>query len=214
MTNVFFYPLGESALHIEIDDHENANALTLDLAAALEAMPPNGLQNATPAISSLLLRFDPLLTRHNTLEREIRQLATSLAARARPGPRYIEIDVSYGASDGPDLGEVAAALGLDESEWIALHTANVYRVMMIGFAPGYPYIGPLPPTLQLPRRSTPRSAVPAGSVAIAAGLTGIYPARLPGGWHIVGRTEACLFDATADPPTLLQAGDTVRFRAL
>jgi KipI family sensor histidine kinase inhibitor len=208
------HPLGEAALHVAIGDAANANTIALDLAAALESAPPAGLYDATPAIDSLLLRFDPLLTQYAALEAMLVQLASTLSVQERPTPRSVEIAVSYGGSDGPDLAEVAAALGLNEDTFIAQHTSHSYRVMMIGFAPGYPYIGPLPPALHLPRRSTPRNAVPAGSVAIAAGLTGIYPTQLPGGWHIVGRTAARLFDAEANPPALLQAGDEVRFRAV
>jgi KipI family sensor histidine kinase inhibitor len=109
---------------------------------------------------------------------------------------------------------VAATLGLAPAEVVALLVAAPLRVMMIGFAPGYPYLGPLPAALQLPRRATPRQRVPAGSVAIAAGLAGIYPAALPGGWHLVGRTDARLFDPQADPPALLAPGDYVQFVAL
>ncbi len=100
----------------------------------------------------------------------------------------------YGGEAGPDLVEAAERLGLTPQALVAEHCAHIYRVMMIGFAPGYPYIGPLPDKLVLPRRATPRSAVPAGSVAIAVGLTGIYPTRLPGGWHLIGRTPLALFD--------------------
>ena len=120
----------------------------------------------------------------------------------------------YGGEDGPDLDEVAVRLGLAPREVVAIHCEAIHRVLMIGFAPGYPYLGGLPPQLHLPRRATPRKAVPAGSVAIAAGMTGIYPARLPGGWHLIGRTEQRLFDPQAERPCLLEPGDDVRFVAL
>jgi inhibitor of KinA len=125
--------------------------------------------------------------------------------------RVIDVPVTYGGAAGPDLDKVATALGLAPAELVAIHTAEVYRVMMIGFTPGFPYIGPLPDRLQVPRLTTPRAAVPAGSVAIAAGLTGIYPARLPGGWHLIGRTDLLLFDPAATPPATLEPGDGVRF---
>jgi inhibitor of KinA len=123
----------------------------------------------------------------------------------------IEIAVRYGGADGPDLLDVALQLDLTPDQVVALHTGQPYRVVMLGFAPGFPYIGPLPAALMLPRRATPRTAVPAGSVAIAAGMTGVYPQRLPGGWHLIGRTYAVLFDPHRSPPSLLQAGDQVQF---
>jgi inhibitor of KinA len=114
---------------------------------------------------------------------------------------------------GPDLADAARLLGLSIEELIRQHTAQPWRVLMIGFAPGFPYIGPLPATLTLPRRATPRPAVPAGSVALAAGFTGIYPACLPGGWHLIGQTNVVLFDPHRTPPALLQPGDRVQFVA-
>lgn len=204
--------LGEAALLAEAEDadQEAANMRALAAAAALEADPPQGLTATVPGIASLLVCFDPLALPHAAIEARLRAALGSAGAAAGEG-RTVRIPVRYGGETGPDLAEAAAALGLTPDELVALHCAGPYRVMMVGFAPGYPYIGPLPQALHLPRRATPRAAVPAGSVAIAAGLTGIYPARLPGGWHLIGRTELRLFDPAADPPSLLAAGDLVKF---
>lgn len=207
-----FHHLGEAGLLIEgAPASPLANRYALALAERLDALAIPGVEIAVPAISSLLLTFDPLLRSWD----ELRELAARLLAAVEPAAelpaRVVTIPVRYGGEHGPDLAEVAAALGLRESEVVALHCAQVHRVMMVGFAPGFPYIGPLPSALELPRRATPRTAVPAGSVAIAAGLTGIYPARLPGGWHLIGRTELRMFDPAAEPPALLAAGDGVRF---
>lgn len=208
-------PMGDAAILAEAegDDHEAANRAALAAAAALEAEPPPGLTAAVPGIASLLVCFEPLAAPRAALERRLRELLAR-GAGAAPAGRVVEIPVAYGGAGGPDLAGVAEALGLAPAEVVALHTAAPMRVMMIGFAPGYPYIGPLPAALRLPRRPTPRPAVPAGSVAIAAGLAGIYPARLPGGWHLIGRTAARLFDPAAAPPSLLAPGDMVRFVAV
>ncbi|WP_254151033.1 5-oxoprolinase subunit PxpB [Candidatus Chloroploca mongolica] len=207
-------PLGEGALLLECTPVDTlTNRLMLALADQVTALDLPGIEVALPAWSSLLVLFDPLCLTRTRLEAVLTALVREVEpAPARPA-RVVDIQVRYGGEDGPDLPEVAARLGLSEAEVIALHTSQIYRVMMIGFAPGFPYLGPLPAALDLPRRSTPRTAVPAGSVAIAAGMTGIYPDRLPGGWHLIGRTEAQMFDPLRDPPTLVVPGDGVRFNA-
>lgn len=205
-------PMGEGALLLEADPPTPlANRIVLALAEQLALAELPGVESAVPAIASLLVVFDPLRRAPITLRSHLEALLSNVTpAPARP-ERVVEVPVRYGGDAGPDLEAVAALLALPPAQVVALHCAEVYRVMMIGFAPGFPYIGPLPAALNLPRRSTPRTAVPAGSVALAAGLTGIYPARLPGGWHVIGRTERRLFDPHATPPALLAAGDGVRF---
>lgn len=206
-----FSALGDGALLAEADgDHERANRAALALAAALEADPPPGFVAAVPAIASLLVCFDPLRCAHAALEARLRALLAGPPAAQEGAGRLVELPARFGGDDGPDLEEAAAALGMAPAELVARLCAAPLRVMMIGFAPGYPYLGPLPAELHLPRRATPRAAVPAGSVAIAAGLAGVYPARLPGGWHLLGRTELRLFDPAADPPAALAPGDLVR----
>ncbi len=127
-----------------------------------------------------------------------------------PGPLF-EIPVRYGGLDGPDLAEVAERTGRSEAEVVALHAGPEYRVYLVGFVPGFPYLGVLPDELALPRRATPRVQVPAGSVAIAGRQTGIYPSPTPGGWHLIGRTDAPIWDARRDPPALLAPGARVLF---
>jgi inhibitor of KinA len=136
----------------------------------------------------------------------------SRASDVLPHPaRMIEIPVCYGREYGEDIRTVCAAHGLSEAEVIALHTAPTYFVGMLGFAPGFPYLAGLDERLVTPRRATPRPRVPRGSVAIGGEHTGIYPFELPGGWHLIGRTPLALFDPSRDPPSLLAAGDQVRF---
>lgn len=203
--------MGEAALLVRWPAEVAAAGAPLAAMAALQQDSLPGVIDLVPAIDSLLVCFDPLTTDRDQLTARLSDLAAHPPLTALPAGRKVVIPVHYGGADGPDLAEVAAQAGLTPDEVIALHTATEQRVLMIGFAPGYPYLGWLPPALHLPRRATPRVAVPAGSVAIAAGMTGIYPSILPGGWHLIGRTEARLFDPAADPPALLQPGDRVRF---
>ena len=126
----------------------------------------------------------------------------------------VDIPVCYGGTHGPDLSDVAKRLQLTENEVIDLHTTAEYTVLMVGFLPGFPYLGPLPEALHLPRRDTPRLRVPPGSVAIAGGQTGIYPQASPGGWHLIGHTDFRLFDPSERPPARLQPGQRVRFVAV
>ncbi|MEI6777541.1 MAG: 5-oxoprolinase subunit PxpB [Chloroflexales bacterium] len=213
--NWIFRPLGDSALLMDAgDDHGGVNRAALDLAVALETNPPPWLRAAVPAIASLLICFDPLAVSYAGVESHLRSLLTLERTENLIAERVVHVPVRYGGEYGPDLESAAWTLGITPDDLVATHTAGPYRVMMIGFAPGFPYIGPLPDALRIPRRSTPRSAVPAGSVAIAAGLSGIYPAQLPGGWHLIGHTDVCLFDPQATPPATLSPGDLVQFSAL
>ena len=195
-------------------DASAAGASVRAAARLLGRLAPPGQIELVPGIDSLLVCYDPLLIAPGELRRHV---APVLARGGDPQSevgRLVEIPVSYGGTAGPDLGYVAHACGLSEAAAIALHTARAMPVLMLGFMPGFPYIGELPAELRLPRRAEPRVAVPAGAVALANDQTGIYPSRSPGGWHIIGRTEARLFDPARDPPALLRAGDRVRFVAV
>lgn len=133
-----------------------------------------------------------------------------LPAASAVSARLVEVPVVY---DGADLPSVAALTGLSESEVVRRHTAPDYVVAFLGFAPGFPYLVGLDPSLHVPRRSSPRTSVPAGSVGLAGPQTGVYPQATPGGWQLIGRTSVALFDVTRDPPALLAAGDRLRFVA-
>jgi KipI family sensor histidine kinase inhibitor len=192
------------------------------LADALEAVRADvpALGRAVPAHASVLVPFDPLALSldeavaiaSGAWER-VATFATGAASGDR-GVRHdhpIEIPVRYGGSDGPDLDEVAEVLGLRPADGVALHAGASYRVLFLGFAPGFGYLGGLDERLVTARRSTPRERVPAGSVAIAGAQTAVYPLAMPGGWHLIGRTEAVLFDPVRDPPALFRPGAAVRF---
>jgi inhibitor of KinA len=208
-------PMGEAALLVAGEgEMDLVNRYALALAHALETNTLNGVGLVAPAVQSVLVQFDPFVTSHERIEEQIRNVLEQIEPAPETPARVVSIPVRYGGADGPDLDETAARLGLTPRDLIAEHCGRVYRVLMVGFTLGFPFIGPLPERLKLPRRATPRLDVPAGSVAIAVGMTGIYPARLPGGWHLIGRTDLTLFDSAAFPPTLLAPGDGVRFAPL
>jgi len=173
-----------------------------------------------PAYASLLLRFDPSIWAGADGQHPHQQLQAAVSTclrdtdQANAVPREMVIPVCYGGEYGPDLDDVAASCGLDADAVIARHTTGDYRVAMLGFAPGFAYLLGLDPKLSVPRRTDPRQRVPAGSVAIGGSQTGIYPEILPGGWQLIGRTPLHLFDVDANNPSLLAAGDRVRFRAV
>jgi len=211
-----FAPLGEGALlvHAQGPPADLANRYALALSRAVDALSIPGIQSALPGIGSVLVAFDPLSATRGVVERRIESLAADLQPAPESPERVADIPVVFGGEEGPDLEDAGRELGLSPEDIIAALTVRPYRVMMIGFAYGFPYIGPLPSCLDLPRHSTPRVRVPAGSVAIAAGMAGIYPVEVPGGWRLVGRTSLRLFDpARQGQPALLSAGDGVRFVA-
>lgn len=213
-------PVGERMLLLRLGAHidPTLNVRVHALAAALREAGLDGVIDLVPAYASLAVHYDPLAwddgreAPWRRLERALRVCAAAPASA--PTSRCIEIPVRYGGEDGPDLEHVAGHAGFEAGEVIRRHAGATYRVAMLGFAPGFPYLLGLDPLLQLPRRAEPRLRVPAGSVAIGGAQTGIYPRELPGGWHLVGRTPLSLFDPVREPPCLLAPGDEVRFRAL
>ena len=212
------FPLGDSAVVIALG--ETIDAATASrvraVASELERHPPAGMIDVVPAFACVALFFEP--GRAPSLAALRADLAAVLAhadaAMVSLAPRVVEVPVCYGGEYGPDLAEVAARAGLPAPDVIALHSGADYRVHAIGFAPGFPYLGGLPARLATPRRATPRTLVPAGSVGIGGEQAGVYPFATPGGWNLIGRTPLRLFDADREPPSLLRAGDRVRFRAI
>lgn len=195
-----------------IDDAVNARVHAL--VARLRRQPPPWLRDLVPAYASLALFFDPQAVDAEAALDWLRaqwQSDDSAGDTAGDEARRVEIPVAYGGEYGPDLESSAAELGLSPEQLIRRHADAEYRVAMIGFAPGFPYLSGLDPALALPRLSTPRTAVAAGSVAIGGAQTGIYPRPGPGGWRLLGRTPLTLFDAGRAAPTLLLPGDRVRF---
>ena len=208
-----FRIMGDRSLLVELGDEisPSVNRWVRKLCVALMKSPVAGLVETVPAYRSLLITYDPLNTDVATLKNWIKDLQEKMEGIHIPELKTVEIPVAYGADYGPDLEWVAGYHNIGVEEVIQLHTGTTYQVYMIGFTPGFPYMGELPERLATPRRETPRITIPEGSVAIAQRQTGIYPVKSPGGWHILGRTPMKLFNPLQIPPTLLEMGDLVRF---
>ncbi|WP_329576596.1 MULTISPECIES: 5-oxoprolinase subunit B family protein [unclassified Streptomyces] len=205
---------GSTALLAELADLDDVLALR----AALERDRPNGVRELIAAARTLLVTYDPAVAGHDGLSRTLAERAGALPAEGAgtgqapsgQATRYdtLVVPVRY---DGPDLADVTELTGLTVREVIERHTAPLYTVAFAGFAPGFGYLTGTDPVLHLPRRSEPRTAVPSGSVAVAGGFTGVYPRSSPGGWQLLGSTDAPLWEEDRTPPALLVPGRNVRF---
>lgn len=177
-------------------------------AARVREIGMDSVTDVVPAYTTLAVYFDSARTSFQAVADAVASVIGTNEVGERQESSLIEIPVRY---DGPDLAEVAVRTGLTTADVIERHSSRTYRAYMSGFVPGFAYLGDLDPSLVLPRRSIPRVRVPAGSVAIAAAQTAVYPLETPGGWHLIGSTSLVMFDARRDPPALIRAGDTVRF---
>ncbi len=191
---------------------EASHRSVLTLLGTLGADPPRGLLDLRPAYASLLVVYDPVRSGPEEMEEAVRRALAASAPVAARRARPVEVPVRYGGEAGPDLAGIAEEAGMTEEEAAALHARAGYKVAFLGFAPGFAYLCGLPERLAAPRLPTPRTRVPAGSVGIAGGQTGIYPIDGPGGWRLIGRTPLRLFGTDRDPMSLLHPGDRVRFR--
>jgi 5-oxoprolinase (ATP-hydrolysing) subunit B len=202
-------PFGEAALLVDAAHPEQAQAL----AAGLLVDPVPGVTAGIPGLESILVELDPLTA---DVESVRAALERRLAVQSVPvaSMRVRTVPVVYGGEMGPDLADVASLAGLSQADVVARHAAAELRVLFDGFAPGFAYLGELPSDLRVPRLDTPRARTPAGSVGVAGPMSGIYPANLPGGWRVIGRTPITLFDPQRDPPAYLLPGDRVRFEAI
>jgi KipI family sensor histidine kinase inhibitor len=206
-------PLGDLALLIrfgdEIDLEINRRVHALD--ALLRADTIAGIIETVPAYSTLLVHYDPLALTYAQISDWVNMEMERIESSASRKPRRIEVPVRYGGASGPDLEWVAARHHLSIADVIRLHTTQNYTVSMMGFTPGFPYMGKLHASLVTPRLDSPRTLVRAGSVAIAGEQTGIYPIDSPGGWRLIGWTPLRLFDPSSDAPFLFSPGDEVRY---
>jgi KipI family sensor histidine kinase inhibitor len=211
---------GDAALLVEWPEAIDPaiNRLVHALAELISADRKEGTawRTPVPAYASLLAAYDPLGLEPNAAERQLAELLARLHELWQDAPAeeelpLLEIPVRYGGDEGPDLDEVARRTGLGPAGVIELHSSQPYRTYLLGFAPGFAYLGSLPRELQLPRRDTPRRRVPAGSVAIAGAQTAVYPLSTPGGWHLIGRTDLRPWDIEREPPALIRPGQSVRF---
>jgi inhibitor of KinA len=215
---------GDSALVVEFDTtgsfnnepNVDVNARAIALASEVRTAAIEGILDVVPTMHTVGVYFDALKLDAPGLAARLRQAADRFipeAALEEAGPLH-RIPVQYGGAFGPDLADVASMAGLSEQAVVSQHSSPVYRVFMLGFSPGFAYMGPVEASIAVPRRATPRTVVPVGSVAIAGRLTGVYPSESPGGWQLIGRTPVRPFDLNRAQPFLFKAGDRVQFYAL
>jgi inhibitor of KinA len=205
--------MGDRTLLVELGDEIDplVNREVRKLFLKLDRESIRGVKELVPAYRSVMVVYDPLEITLSSLRERIECLLRDSDDSLLPEPGTLEVPVVYGGRFGPDLQWVARLHRISTEEVIWHHTQPVYRVYMIGFTPGFPYLGEVSKAIETPRKETPRTAVPRGSVAIAQRQTGIYPVQSPGGWHILGWTPLRLFDAQKWPPTPLEIGDRVKF---
>jgi inhibitor of KinA len=218
-------PLGDTALVIRVGTQidEPTRRSVRAMVRALENAGIPGAAEIVPGFTTVTVHYDPTslhisddpaLTPYDVMHRNVSSVLESVVDDAAIDGNSVEIPVCYGGEFGPDLEQVASHSGLTAAQVIELHSTAEYRVHLLGFLPGFPYLGGLDPRLATPRRDTPRTVVPAGSVGIGGAQTGVYPLESPGGWQLIGRSPVVLFDPLRSPPTLLAPGDLVRFRAI
>ena len=207
--------VGDACVAIEfgttIDDEVNAQCVAF--AKALGDLALAGVRDIVPTYNAVTVHFEPRMMNRDSLCIEMKALVVRAAGEWSTAARTVEVPVSYGGEAGPDLAAVASFAKCPEDEVIRLHTAAEYRVYMLGFLPGFPYMGVVDRKIAMARLDSPRLRVPEGSVGIAGIQTGIYPCESPGGWRIIGRTSLKLFDAARHEPSLFKAGDRVKFVA-
>jgi inhibitor of KinA len=209
-------PAGDSALIVEFEERIEpaVNRRTIAAADGIQNAAISGVRDVVPTYRSVAVYFDPLRTDYNRLLDQVHEIARRPAPSTGTEAPPLRIPVCYGGDLGPDLSAVARFGGCGEDEAIRIHTSTTYRVFMLGFVPGFAYMGIVDARIAAPRHSSPRVRVPIGSVGIAGVQTGIYPAETPGGWQLIGRTPLRPFDAARAEPFLMKAGDAVQFYAI
>ena len=211
-----FLLAGDSALVIEFGNtvSPEINRKVRKLASYIEKTSPHGIKETVPTYRSLMIHYNPVEVSLETSRSELERAIVKSSTTQLLGSRRITIPVKYGGEYGPDLEDVAAHNKITPEDVICIHSSVDYLVYMLGFTPGFPYLGELPTSIACPRLTTPRLKAPAGSVGIAGTLTGIYPFESPGGWRLIGRTPLKLFNERSDPPCLFRAGDYIRFLSI
>lgn len=218
-----YAPLGDHAIVITLGDaiDEATHRRVRAVSARLDQTHIPGLVDQVPAFASVVAHYDPVAVPgdparppYDRMVEALEAAFTDLVHAHLPPARVVEIPVCYGGDLGPDLDEVADRHGMSIDDVIGVHTGGDYLVYMVGFMPGFAYLGGLDPRIATPRRQSPRTAVPAGTVGIGGQQTGVYPVVCPGGWNLIGRTPLRIFDTAREEPTLLVTGDRVRFHAI
>ena len=213
MDSIRFLPCGEAAVTVEFSREikEETNAVIRYLASRLESGALAGVRETVPAFCSLTVYFDPLLLPYEALQKEILAILSRASQSETASRRIFCIPVCYEGEYAPDMEDVCRLTGLNREEVIRLHSGRDYLIYMLGFLPGFPYLGGMDPRLEAPRLDSPRTAIPVGSVGIGGKQTGIYPLSSPGGWRLIGRVPVTLYDPQREPAVLYRAGDHIRF---
>ena len=213
MSTFRIVPAGDSALIVEFDERidPGVNARTIACADAVQAARLAGVRDVVPTYRSVAVYFDPLRTDNDALRACLEREAGQPPVAASAARNAVRVPVCYGGDLGPDLADVSVFAGLAEADVVRAHCGATYRVFMLGFVPGFAYLGVVDERIAMPRHATPRVRVPPGSVGIAGVQTGVYPAETPGGWQLIGRTPVRPFDPSRAEPFLMQAGDAVQF---
>jgi len=208
-----YLPAGDQGIVAEFGDTIDPalNRRVRDLAVAVERARPPAVVDLVPTYRSLLVLYDGRLASFDQMRDALARIEADADSSPVPPPRVVDMPTCYGGDFGPDLAFVAVHAGLTPDEVVAIHTGAEYLVYMMGFTPGFTYLGGMSPRIAAPRLETPRTQIPAGSVGIAQRQTGIYPVDSPGGWQLIGRTPVRLFDPGRTPPVIVEAGDFVRF---
>lgn len=206
-------PLGDSSILVQFGEEMDLaiNQRVHALANLIEVSPMQGIIETVPAYAALLVQYDPLIISFTQVRDFLRGKMSQAEEDTFRKPRQVQVPVRYGGGYGVDLESVARHLQLQVEDVIRIHSGKIYTVYMMGFTPGFPYMGKLDDALVMPRLETPRTRVPAGTVAIAGAQTGIYPIASPGGWQLIGWTPLKLFDPNSDQPFLFSPGDEVKF---
>lgn len=208
--SIQYYPLGDSAIVINFGDviAKNINTLIQKVASSLDILKAPQIIEYVPAFTTITIYYNPLVTTYDEIVHAVHQLLRNLPADQEKTSITKKIPVWY---NGPDLEYVASHTGLSKEEVIRIHSEQIYLVYMIGFVPGFPYLGGMDKRLTTPRKEIPRIKIEAGAVGIAGEQTGVYPIETPGGWQIIGQTPLNLFDFRRDTPSLLKSGDHICF---
>lgn len=213
MTHFTITIAGDSAINLEFSRTISAETSMLVRAAAdaLEADPIEGVLECVPTFCSLMICYDPLVIRYDEICAAVNGKLGGLSSERAKVKRIVEVPVCYGGEYGPDITTVAEHAGLSEDEVVSIHSGRDYLIDMLGFLPGFAYLGGLDERIHTPRLATPRTSIPAGSVGIGGSQTGIYPLASPGGWQIIGRSPIRPYDPSREEPILYAAGDYMRF---
>ncbi|MBZ4686632.1 MAG: inhibitor of KinA [Clostridia bacterium] len=216
MVVIKYKAAGDMSIVVEFENEisEKVNSKVRSMCLAIEKSMLTGIEEVIPTYRSLLVNYNPLEIRGDSLIEKLKDIENRLEEIKIPKPKVVEIPTLYGDDFGPDLKFVANYNNLSIEEVIKIHSRGKYLIYMLGFTPGFPYLGGMSEKIATPRLENPRTRIPAGSVGIAGSQTGIYPVESPGGWRLIGRTPLKLFNPDHQPPFLLQAGDYLKFTAI